>query len=98
MYTDQPLQSFDMGYSRTEFDGVMRLQQSVRFEITGTDTYRLFWQDMPIDLRLGEAATRRIASMQMSLLPVSMDLSALPQTERKPFLKAFFKSFLKGGG
>lgn len=98
MYTDLPLQQFDMGYSRKEFDGVMHLQGSFPFEAKGPDGYLIQWEDSPVLLQLGEEQVRRIASMQMSQLPVSIDLTALATEQRKAFLKVFFKSFLKGGG
>ena len=98
MYTDAPLQSFEMGYSRKEFDGVLGLQQGIRFQTQSKNAYQLFWQDQPVIVELGTEKMRRIASMTMSQLPITMDLTALPQDQRKPFLKVFFQSFLKGGG
>ena len=98
VFSDQAVQAFEMGYSRKEFDALLKLQHSFPYQPEGDHQFVLQWQDQPVIVRLGTESTRRIASMVMSKLPIEMELSAIVPEQRQQFLTAFLKTFMKGGG
>jgi hypothetical protein len=97
MYTSASNQTFEMGFSRKEFETLLQQQQRFQFSQSG-DQVEIDWQGGKVSLVIGQQGERRIASFLISKLPINMNLDLLDVNKRKPFLSAFFKTFQKGGG
>ncbi|MDX2425494.1 MAG: hypothetical protein QNK15_04490 [Cycloclasticus sp.] len=89
--------ALEMGFSREEFITLLEAQDKLIYQRDGNVIKFIFATQHAL-ITLGDEEVRRVASIQLPLLHVNFDFSAMGELEQQQFMTLFLLKFHRGGG